>query len=88
MYGSEKSYCSLRSSVIVTDEMIASYSPAARPAKMPSHATFLNSTSNPASSATAFIKSMSNPTMFLSASTYSIGGQVASVATTILFELP
>ncbi len=51
---------------------------------MPSQAVFLNSTANPPAFAAAFIRSMSKPTMFLLSSTISIGGQVASVAITIL----
>ena len=83
MYGTEKSMVCLRSSVMVTDDMTASYLPPSRPAKMPSQAVFLNSTSKPPALAAAFIRSMSKPTMFLLSSTISMGGQVASVAMTI-----
>src|SRR5512133_2991011 len=84
VYASVKSYFALRSSVMVTEEMMASYWPESSPAKMPSQAVFLNSTATPASLATAFRKSMSYPTIFLLASTISMGGQVASVATLML----
>ena len=76
----EKSIVFLRSSVIVTEDMTASYLPLSRPAKMPSHAVFLNSTVNPPALAAAFIRSMSKPTMFLFLSTISMGGKVASEA--------
>ena len=81
-YGSEKSYFCLRSSVTVTAERTASYAAPSRPAKMPSQAVFLYSTLNPMAAATAFIMSMSKPTMAFVSSTNSIGGKEASLATT------
>src|SRR5512137_2921063 len=72
------------SSVIVTEEQMASYLPAPSPPKIPSHATFLNTTLKPASLATTIIRSVSKPTISFFSFTYSIGGHVASCATTIV----
>ncbi len=69
---------------MVTEESTASKSPAASPAKMPSQAVFLTTASKPAALATAWIMSMSKPTICLWASTISMGGKVQSDPNTSL----
>jgi hypothetical protein len=73
----------LRSSVMDTEEEMASYLPPAKPAKMPSQAVFFRTGLKPAALPMAMTMSGVKPTMFLLASTISMGGYVASTAKTI-----
>src|SRR5690606_25512485 len=80
-YGLEKSTISSRSSVMVAALATTSNSPDCSATKMPSQRVLTNSMSKPASSAMAFIRSTSNPTMLPSSSTYSNGGYSAFMPT-------